>query len=106
MKIISYSLLILVFYAFNYKTINYLFSLSEKSISFVQDIDCEEQDSESEKSGEKIGKDELKEISEYLLKKHNFVIIINELSVLRQDNFLFISSNYIKTVFLPPEAVS
>ena len=90
-------------YAFNYKTINYLFSPAEKSISFVQDYDCEEQDSESKKSDEKNGKEEMKDISEYLLSKTHFVIILNGLSFSKNDNFLFIPSNYSKTIHLPPE---
>ncbi len=100
-RIIAYSLLILVTFAFNYKAISYFVCSSYESIAFV--MDCEEEKSESEKSNEKEEKKE-KEISEYLFhKKVTSFIVLHNLSFDRMHNSIFIPSDYSQSVFMPPE---
>lgn len=98
-KVVAYSLLIIVMFAFNYKAISYLLDSSKGSVAFV--IDCEEEKSESEKSDEK---EEKKEISEYLFhKKVTSFIFIYSLPIDSRHNCLLISSEYSKSVYVPPD---
>ena len=98
-KVVAYSLLIIVMFAFNYKAISYLLDSSKGSVAFV--IDCEEEKSESEKSDEK---EEKKEISEYLFhKKVTSFIVIHKLSHGSLHKFLFIPSDHSQSVYMPPE---
>ena len=100
-KVVVYSLLILVMFAFNYKAISYLLDSKKELIAFVMDL--EEEKSESEKSDEKEEKKE-KEISEYLFhKKNSSFIVLYKLSFDSIHNLLFIPSEYSQTVFMPPE---
>lgn len=100
-RVITYSLLIIVTFAFNYKAISYFVGSSEESIAFV--MDCEEEKSESEKSDEKEEKKE-KEISEYLFhKKNTSFIVLHKLSFDNMHNSLFIPSDYSQSVYMPPE---
>ncbi len=98
-KVVAYSLLIIVMFAFNYKAISYLLDSSKGSVAFV--IDCEEEKSESEKSDEK---EEKKEISEYLFhKKVTSFIVIHKPSHVSLHKFLFIPSDHSQSVYMPPE---
>lgn len=102
-KALAYILLITVTFAFNYKAVSYLLDSSKESIAFV--MDCEEEKSESEKSDEKEEKKE-KEISEYLFhKKNSSLIILNKLSFDSMHNLLFITSDFSKSLYMPPEHI-
>ncbi len=94
-------------YAFNYKTISYCIqSFDKSSITLVQEYDCEKEDSESEKSGEKNEKDEIKDFSEYLFfHKIHTLITPYELSVIMCRNLLYATSDYSKSIYMPPEHI-
>ena len=99
--IITYSLLILVLIAFNYKTIDYFLKIDDSSIVCIQECDAEEKNSGSEKSSEK---NEKKEGREYLL--HNKAYDLSpsaQLSFKQHSKLLFASSDYSMAVFSPPE---
>lgn len=98
-KTITYSLLILVLFAFNFKAINYCFKLSDSSIAFIHD--CEEKNSESEKSDEK---DKKKDLSEYIYFNNTHTdLIINTLLFTQQSKISFSTSDYSMAVYMPPE---
>ncbi len=100
-KVVAYSLIIVVMFAFNYKAISYLLDSSKESIAFVADF--EEEKSESEKSSEK---EEKKEISEYLFhKKNNSFVVIYQLSFVIGHNFLFTPSDFSEALYMPPEHI-
>lgn len=100
-KLVAYHLLIIVMFAFNYKAVNYLLDPSDDSVEFV--FDFEKEKSESEKSDEK---EEKKEISEYLFhKKSTSFVVLHKLSFDSIQNFLFISSDFSKSLFMPPEHI-
>ena len=95
--IITYSLLIFVLIAFNYKTIDYFFNIGDSSIVCVQD--CEEKN--SEKSNEK---NEKKEVREYLFHSKVYALSpASQLSFKQHSKLLFASSDYSMAVYSPPE---
>ena len=100
-KIITYSIILLVVFAFNYKAVSYLMDISDSSIAFMMDFDYEKEKTESEKSEEK---NEKKEFSEYLFdsKLHSFLINY-KLGFNNLSAFIFISSDHSKSVYMPPE---
>ena len=110
-QIITYSLLVLVVFAFNYEAVRYLLDHDSKIVCSLDD--CEEEKKESEKSesekteSEKSDeKSEKKSLSEYLFQKHNSLFILNVQAFNYKDNFLFIPSDYRKAVYMPPEQIS
>jgi hypothetical protein len=97
-KIVTYSLLIMVMAAFNYKAIDYFFNVTDDSISSI--YDCEEKSSESEKNE----KDEKKEVREYLFNNKVYELSPSvQLSFKQQSKILFATSDYSMAVFSPPE---
>lgn len=103
-SIVSYSLLILVLYAFSYKTISYCIQSFDKSIELSQDYDCEKEDAQSEKSSEKSDKNEVKDFPEYLFShKSQLHIAAYQLSVTMRHDLLFATSDYSMSVYFPPE---
>lgn len=100
-KGLAYFLLIIVMFAFNYKAISYLLNPSDDEIAFV--FDFEKEKSESEKSEEK---EEKKEISEFLIyRKNNSFVIINKLAFDQTHNFLFTSSDFSNSIYMPPKHI-
>ena len=100
-KVVAYSLIVIIMFAFNYKAISYLLNPSDDAIAFV--FDFEKEKSESEKSEEK---EEKKEISEFLIhRKNNSFVVIHQLTFDQMHNFLFIPSDYSKSLYMPPEHI-
>lgn len=99
LKIVTYLLLITVFYSFNHRAINYCFKLSDNTTVFIKDFDCEEK-SESEKSNEK---DEKKELSEYFLLNDHSLTIITQQSLAQHSKDLYATCDYSMSVYSPPE---
>ncbi|HLC83659.1 MAG TPA: hypothetical protein VJI69_07500 [Bacteroidia bacterium] len=100
-KAVAYFLIIIVMFAFNYKAVCYLLNPSADAIAFV--FDFEKEKSESEKSDEK---EEKKEISEFFInRKNNSFVIIHKLTFDQMHNFLFIPSDFSKSLFMPPEFI-
>ncbi|MGQ0828273.1 MAG: hypothetical protein ACT4ON_07750 [Bacteroidota bacterium] len=98
-KIITYSLLILVMAAFNFKGLDYFFNITDSSITYV--YDCEEKNSESEESNEK---DEKKEVREYLFEgKADQLTPSAQLSFKQHSKLLYLNSDYSLGVYSPPE---
>ena len=101
-KTLLYSLLVLFLLSFNYKSIDYCFKLSASYVALDQEYDCEEENTESQKSDEKSV--EKKDVSEYLSSNQiDTLIIINQLLCSQQSKLLFITSDYSKAVYMPPE---
>ena len=99
-KIITYSLLILVLFTFNFKTINYCFKISNITIALNQDYDCDEKNSEK-KADEK---NEKKDLSEYLFfNRLRNSVILSQLSFTQHRKSLYDSSDYSVAVYSPPD---
>jgi hypothetical protein len=97
-KIVTYHLLILVLFSYNYKTINYYFKLTDGSIVFTQNYDCEEKNAESKNSDEK------KDFSEHMPYYKTHPLILNSpLSFSPKWITRFVSSDYSLTVYSPPD---
>jgi len=103
-QLLTYFLLAFVLYAFHYKTINYCLETAEHQCAYMQDYDCEEEDSQSQKSDEKNEKEEKKELSEYLAFDNIYTVtLIQRLSFAQQAKLMLIPSGYSKAVYSPPE---
>jgi hypothetical protein len=90
-------------FAFNCKAISYYLHLCDDSIVFAQDMDCEEEKTESEKSGEK---DEKKEFSEYLFSSKVYSIVLtNSLTFTSKTNQIFTTSDFSNTIYCPPDRI-
>lgn len=106
-KIITYSLLILFSFAYSYETIKYFSKiLGDNSIVCIDDFDCEEKSSESEKSNKKNEKVNFSE-DIYFNNKHpnnNLIAAILEPGSLDSNqNINFSSADYSQQVYSPPE---
>ena len=100
-KIITYGLLFLLIFVSNCKAISDCLHLCDDSIVFSQEIDCEKEKSESEKSDEK---DEEKNFSEYLFScKEYSIAIANSLMFTRKTNQIFTTSDFSNTIYCPPD---
>jgi hypothetical protein len=102
-KIVTYSLLIIVFFAFNCNSVSYYLHLWNNSIVLSQDSDCEKEKPESEKSDEK---DEKKEFSEYFFSNKLFSLSISyRLPYAKRTNQMYTSSEYTNTIYCPPDTI-
>ena len=100
-KVITYNLLILVLFAYNYKTINYYLKLTNSQTAFAQEFDCEEKDTDSKKPDEKNVKKDLQDFMNFD-RTHSFVST-PVLSFNLQYKSLYSSSDYSLAVFSPPD---
>ncbi len=106
-KIITYCLLILFSFAYSYETIKYFSKVFDgASIAWIDNFDCEEKESESEKGNEKNEKLNFAE-DFYLNHKHfNNTLIAGQLelkSLSSKQSIDFSSSDFSQKVFSPPE---
>jgi hypothetical protein len=102
-KVVTYSLLILVLFAFNYKAVNHLLNLSKDSTELAQDIDNEEEKSDSKKSNEK---EEKTECLEHSIVSNLFVFhSLKTLSSPREITLFFQTSNFSNMVDMPPKHI-
>jgi hypothetical protein len=102
-KVVTYSLLIIVLFAFNCKAVSYYLHLWNNSIVLSQDSDCEKEENESEKSDEK---DEKKEFSEYLFSNKSLILSISfRLPYSKRSHQMYTSSDYSVPVYCPPDLI-
>ncbi|MEJ7770137.1 MAG: hypothetical protein WKF89_20130, partial [Chitinophagaceae bacterium] len=87
--------------SYNYKTINYYVNLTDSSIFFTQDYDCEEKDPESKKLDEKNDKKDISEISPSGKSSH--FAISHQLSFRQISRTSYPSTDYSLGVYSPPE---
>ena len=106
-KIITYSLLILFSFAYSYETIKYFSKAFDGvSIAWIDNFDCEEKESESEKSSEKNEKLNFSEDFYLNHKLFNNTLISGQLeagNLGSNQNIDFSSSDYSQKVYSPPE---
>lgn len=89
--------------AFHGKTISFLMDQHATSYSVSKSEDCEENDTDSEKSDEK---DELdkKELSEFIIESNHARLLPSfQLSIKEQASILMASADYSLGVYSPPE---
>lgn len=106
-KLITYCLLILFSFAYSYESIKYFSKgFGDISIACLADFDCEEKNSESEKSN---NKNEKLNFAEDLFHKNKLLYnsllfgIIQPGSWGSNQNSNFSSSDYSQQVYSPPE---
>lgn len=100
-RTLTYSLFLLLMFAFSYKTISYCFSISDSSICFFQELDCEEKEAESKEADENEKKID---ILEYLsFNNLHELTVQDQLSYSNHSKLLFFTSDYSLGVYSPPE---
>ena len=98
---ITYNLLILVLFAYNYKTINYYLGLTNSQAVFTHSFDCEEKDTNSKKLDEKSVKKDLHDFMN-ADRTHSFVYTLI-FSFKLQYKSLYSSSDHSLSVYSPPD---
>lgn len=99
-QLFAYCLCFVLMLLFHYRTINFCFSISNSS-EYFQDIDCEEESNESEKSDEK---NEKKDFLEYLFfDKAHELMMFNLQSFNKRLESLYATYDYSIGVYSPPE---
>lgn len=78
-----------------------MLNCSDSKIAYS--VDCEEENTESEKSEKE---SEKKDFSEYLFHKSTkFFVLVPNGSFSRARDFLFLSSDFTKSLYMPPEHI-
>ena len=97
--LLTYCLFLLLMFAFNYRTINYCLSVTATSIAYLNDMDCEEKNTD-ETADEKEKKTE----KEYLaINKSDAFIIYTQMAFAQKSKLKYITSDYSIGVYSPPE---
>ncbi len=98
-KILINSVLILVLFIYNYRTIHDCFKLSDTSIVLFDD--CEEKNSESKKSD---GKEDKKDFIEYITCNKFYGVIYSSKSFfIPQLKTAYAGSDYSLSIYSPPD---